>query len=341
MSFGRGRAELPVDAEELESKLVWIYGSPRSGSTWLLELLCHPLTLVLDPDSELGFTWQDGWAGQADALPVDGLQISAHLAPGVFGHSVATEVLEGEGGELLPRTLNRQAGERGTYAFSPAYADVWQPAARALALARLLAIVERAASAGLTLPPQLPLLVIKEVDDSHAADVVLSLFPRSRAIFLVRDGRDVLDSLLDANSPGGWLTKVGWGTGEFSSEEERLEWIRRHCRNWVARMNVCMRAYEAHDPGLRRLVRYEDLRANTEERLTDLAEWLGLPSTPEAIQDVAAAHSFEALPDFGKGPGMFRRSASPGSWRKGLSTTEQEVAQEIMGGALADLGYAD
>ena len=50
-------------------------------------------------------------------------------------------------------------------------------------------------------------MVIKEVNGSHGADLVMSLFPRSKMIFLVRDGRDVLDSLLDANKEGGWMTK--------------------------------------------------------------------------------------------------------------------------------------
>jgi len=331
-------AEAPLDGEGLEPRLTWIYGSPRTGSTWLLELLCHPLVLNLDPASELGFTWPEDLAQPAAALPIDGLQISAHLAPAVFGHSVDTEVME-EKGTLLPRTLNRQAGDRGTYALSPSYADVWRPAARDLVLARLGAVVSRAQDAGLPLPPNPPQLVIKEVDDSHAADVVLSLFPRSRMIFLVRDGRDVLDSLLDANRPSGWLSKVGWGTGEFASGDARMEWIARHCRNWVARVNACSAAYEDHDPKLRRMVRYEDLRADTEPQLAELAAWLGLGAAPERVQAVAAAHSFEALPDYGKGPGMFRRKATPGGWREGLTDGEQQLAQEIMGEALGRLGY--
>src|SRR4029079_8370198 len=162
-------------------------------------------------------------------------------------------------------------------AFSPSYADVWRPEARRLTLARLRAIIERAELAGLRLPPDWPLLVIKEVDDSHAADVVMSLFPRARMIFLVRDGRDVLDALVDANPPGGWLEKVGWGTGEFGNSQQKLEWMREHCRNWVARMNVCTRAFEAHDSALRQRVRYEDLLADTASRLSDLARWLDLP----------------------------------------------------------------
>ena len=331
--------EVPFAGEDLEPSLTWIYGSPRTGSTWLLELLCHPLALDLDPASELGFAWPDDLAEPARALPIDGLQISAHLAPAVFGHSVDTEVMEEEDGTALPRTLNRQAGERGTYALSPGYADVWRPAVRDLVLARLGAVIDRARRAGLPLAPQCPQLMIKEVDDSHAADLVLSLFPRSRMIFLARDGRDVLDSLLDANRPSAWLTRVGWGTGEFSSTDARMEWVARHCRNWVARMNVCSRAYEAHDPELRRLVRYEDLRADTEGNLADLTAWLGLDSSPERVKDATAAHSFEALPDYGKGPGMFRRRAEPGGWREGLSDDEQRLAQDIMGATLTRLGY--
>ena len=49
-----------------------------------------------------------------------------------------------EDGTLLPRTLNRQAGGRGTYALSPRYADVWRPAVRYLVLARLDAVVSGA-----------------------------------------------------------------------------------------------------------------------------------------------------------------------------------------------------
>jgi hypothetical protein len=326
-----------VSATGLEPRLTWVYGSPRTGSTWLLELLCHPLALSLDPESELGFTWPDGLQEPARALPIDGLQISAHVAPAVFGHSVDTEVMD-EGDRLLPRTLNRQAGERGTYLLSAPYAEVWRPAVRELVLARLGAVVSRARAAGLSLSPE-PQLVIKEVDDSHAADVVLSLFPRSRMIFLVRDGRDVLDSLLDANRPTGWLSKVGWGTGEFASAEARIEWIARHARNWVARMNACLSAYEAHDAELRTLLRYEDLRADTERHVADLRTWLGLNAAPDRVTAAAAAHSFEALPESGKGPGKFRRRATPGGWREGLNDAEQQLAQQIMGGTLRRFGY--
>jgi hypothetical protein len=149
----------------------------------------------------------------------------------------------------------------------------------------------------------------------------------------------VLDSLLDANRPGGWLAKVGWGTGEFGDSRQKLEWIGEHCRNWVARMNACAHAYEAHDPALRQRVRYEDLLADTAARLADLAGWLDLPATPGEIREIASAHSFATLPEGAKGPGMFRRSASPGAWRDQLTNEEQQLANQIMGETLTELGY--
>ena len=139
------------------------------------------------------------------------------------------------------------------------------------------------AHAGLEVP-DLPLLVIKEVNGSHAADLVMSLFPRSKMIFMLRDGRDIVDSLLDANSEGGWLTRTGLGKGGFDTDEERLEWVRETCRTWVARINVCEQAYERHDPALRQRIRYEDLLADPKRSLAQLTEWLGLPHDEARIR---------------------------------------------------------
>jgi Sulfotransferase domain len=321
---------LEFDDVELESKLVWIWGSPRTGSTWLLEMLCHPLKV--DPKSDVGFRWREGWEGEASALPVNEFLITSHIVPG-------NGVAQFEDGIVLPKTLNSFSGSFSSYAFSTAYEDVWRPEVRRLTLVRIQAVIERARQAGLKLEADSPLMVIKEVNGSHGADIVMSLFPRSKMIFLVRDGRDVLDSLLDANKAGGWLTKRGGGKGAYATEEERHQFVRENCLNWAGRMTICTRAYEAHDPALRRKIRYEDLLADTDSHLADLARWLELPGGPKRIQNIAKAHSFEAVPEKRKGPGKVRRSATPGSWREGLSPEDRQVAQEIMGDRLAELGY--
>ncbi len=323
-------AGLPFDDSELESKLVWIWGSPRTGSTWLLEMLCYPLEAKRD--EPLGFSWPPDWDGTVPALAIDEFQISAHLAP---HHGEIIDVFD----VPYPATLNSLFQRRSSYAFSGEFEDVWRPEARRFTLVRLYAVIERARKAGLALPPDLPLLVIKEVNGSHAANLVMSLFPRSRMILMIRDGRDILDSLIDANSSGGWLTRTGLGRGGFESASERLEWVRESCRTWAARINVCVDAYERHDPDLRLRVRYEDLLAETPTVLGDVAAWLGLSHDPARIGEIADHHAFEAVPDQKKGPGKRRRAATPGRWRESLTPREQEIAREIMGPRLAELGY--
>jgi len=330
-------AGLPFDDAELESKLVWIWGSPRSGSTWLLEMLCHPFQM--EPHSHIGFKWRKGWSGEAPALPVNEFQIAAHLVPGIYGDSTGDATVEDDGGQILPRTLNRVTGYFASYAFSDAYAEVWRPEARRMTLVRLYAVIERAREADLQVPQDLPLLVIKEVNGSHGADLVMPLFPRSKMIFLVRDGRDVLDSIVDANRPGGWLSKRKWGSDGLVSDADRPQFVREHALRWTARMNACTRAYQAHDPELRIQVRYEDLLADTADGLGRIERWLGLPSGPKRMESIAAQHAFEALPERGRGPGKMWRAATPGQWRESLSAEEQKIANEVMGETLVELGY--
>jgi len=299
-------------------------------------MLCHPL--VMDPESDLGFGWRADWDGAVWTVPVNEFQIGAHLAPGVYGDLAGHGLVEGEGGEILPRTVNRAIDSFSSYAFSTAYADVWRPEARRLTLVRLHAVVERARAAGMNHAVDPPLVVIKEVNGSHAADVVMSLFPRSRMIFLVRDGRDVLDSMIDAHGTGGWLAYLRGGVA-FETTAQRREFVRETAGHWTARMNACARAFAAHPHDLRIEVRYEELLADTAGRLGELNRWLGVPSGPKRMESIAKRHSFATLPERDRGAGKTRRSASPGAWRQGLTTEEQAVAQEIMGETLAGLGY--
>jgi hypothetical protein len=330
-------AGLPFDDDELESRLVWILGSPRSGSTWLLEMLCHPLQM--DAHEAVGFRMPPSWRGPALAIPINELQIAAHLAPAIYGDSSRQSVIEDEDGTLLPRTLTRVTGYFASYAFSDAYAEVWRPEVRRMTLVRLFAVIEKVRGTDLELQADPPILMIKEVNGSHGADVVMPLFPHSRMIFLLRDGRDIVDSILDANSPTGWLTKLQWGREGLGTPDERREFVHDASLQWVARMNACERAYEAHDPSRRMKVRYEDLLSDPVSHLERLERWLGVPTGPKRLQSIAAQHAFATIPDEGKGQGKFRRAASPGRWRETLTPAEQEIAQEVMGPTLERLGY--
>ena len=150
---------------ELERQLVWVFGSPRTGSTWLLNLVCsHP-----------------------DVMGIDEPGIGMHLAlyaPEVLGAPPA-----GFAADQL-RVNDSRAGDD-DYFFAASYAGVWRKSLRAMLLDRLAAQVDRNGRR-----PRV--LVIKEPNGSLGADVVLSALPTSRLLCMLRDGRDVVDSQLDA-----------------------------------------------------------------------------------------------------------------------------------------------
>ena len=158
-----GAAAVPVrtdgELDALESKLVWIFGSPRSGSSWMLRLLM----------------------GHPDVAPVNESYVGAHLVP------VGGEV---EAGEYYEH--GERAGDA-SYFFARDYMPVLRPLLHELVLR---GFDNQLRHMGFDPVPRW--VVIKEPNGSHAADTIVSLLPRSRMLFLLRDGRDVVDSLVDA-----------------------------------------------------------------------------------------------------------------------------------------------
>lgn len=320
-------AGLPFDPDELERRIVWIWGSPRSGSTWLLRQLCFPLSP--EPERTTIFDLPAGATGPFDAVPVDESFISNHLSP-AFADPREVD------GRYLPGTINNYLGERPVYAYSRAYREIWAPEARRSSLVRLHGFLAHARGAGVELSAD-PLLVIKEVNGSHAADLIMSLMPRSKLLFLVRDGRDVVDSLLHAYQPGGFLARHQGHA--FETPEQRTEGLAWAARLWSCNVDMTMKAIDSHPVELCHTIRYEDLLGDNRARLTAMQEWLGLERSAEEVDRILDQTSFEAVPTQRKGGLERNRAARPGLWRENLSPEEQRIAAEIMGSRLERLGY--
>jgi hypothetical protein len=318
---------LSFDDDALESRLVWIFGSTRSGSTWLLRLLCHPLTL--EPEDGLGFSLPRAArsGSPVDALPVNEFLLGHHLAP------QTGDPIKRPDGQYVPATVNSFWSPGPDYAMSKHFEDVWRPELRRFALVRLHATLERAAT---RFPVgDDPAVIIKDVGVSHAAQTTMSLLPRSRFLFMVRDGRDVVDSLVHAAQPGSWFTRITKPL--ISSDEDRLDFVRQKAIDWACWTDACQRAWTAHPPELRRMVRYEDLLADPVGELGSLCRWIGLERDVAALETAVSANAFGANEP--TGPTEFARAASPGLWRQNLSSEEQRLTEEIMGERLVDLGY--
>jgi hypothetical protein len=181
--------------------------------------------------------------------------------------------------------------------------------------------------------------MIKEPNGSLGADFLMSLQPKARLLFLLRDGRDVVDSMIDAQRPGGWLER-SWEDGLGDSAGRRLELVRRESLLWLARTAAVQQAYEAHPERLRYLVRYEELLSDPVVGLERLDAWLGLRRAAAARADALAWNDFAAIPAEARGAGKELRAATPGLWRENLTAAEQQVMHEVMGDKLGELDYA-
>jgi hypothetical protein len=295
---------MDAQVSNFDERLCWIFGSSRSGSTWLLRML-----------SELD-----------RVVPIDDPHLGHHL--GVWRPIPLAWATEEELPEL--RTLPDFKRNRRDYFFSDRYRDAWLPALRELIRTRFEAQVEDEGIDD-------PIVLVKE-PASHVADWLLEIFPHSRMIFLLRDGRDVVDSWLDAYREGSWATQEG---AYPLSERGREALIRWQASVWLRRTEVVQHAYAAHDPGRRALVRYEDLRRDPTAELSKICRVLRAHPSQERIDEIVAIASYERVPSAQKGDGQEIRRAKPGCWRESMTPAEQRAMHEILAPKLEELGYLD
>lgn len=293
---------------DFESRLVWLLGSPRSGSTWLMRLL----------------------ASHDSVIPFNEPQIGSYLSPfmcdlpGMYASDFDSSNF----------TLRRiQAGGKFQF-FSDEFRDVWLPSLGELLRARFRAHA-------LKYPAQAPfsrtVMAIKEPNGSQSADVIMAALPKSRLLFLLRDGRDVVDSELAANLEGSWVGTLFPEVRGITSEE-RLSFVTQSAHKWLWRTSVVQEAYATHR-GPKLLVRYEELRREPLAGLRRILDWIGLTMPEPQLCRLVDELSFERIPGESRGPKQFSRAATPGHWRESLSEDEQAAVHDVMATKLRELGY--
>ncbi len=286
-----------------ERRLTWIFGSSRSGSTWLLRML----------------------ADFERVVPIDDPHLGHHL--GVWRPiPLAWATVDGDPPELTT-LLELKADEPG-YFFSERHRESWWQPLRDLIASRFEAQAEEHA-----LDPAEANYVVKE-PGSHVAPLLADLFPDSKLVFLLRDGRDVVDSWLAGYRHGGWAIPGGAFPVARDSRIALITWL---SAVWVYRSRAVRTAFETRFPDSRVLVRYEALRERTVEALAEVCEPLGFDHM--RAEEIAERHSFERLPPHVRGPHMRERTARPGSWRRNLTAAEQTAMHEALGDALVEFGY--
>jgi len=284
--------------DEFEKKLVWIFGTPRSGSTWLARDILKSDKICLQME------------------PLIGAQLAAFRStPNTYW-----KIFRGRHKVRLHRIIDQN---RDDIFFSPKYESSWKPALRHLILNRFMT--------------QHPLkmkdyLVIKSPNESHGSDIIMKSLPNSRLIFLIRDGRDVIDSL-----QGKFFNPRS--QEEAETPEERRFKIIYHAMNWNIMIETTTKAFELHDESLRLLIKYEDLRLKTEKEIKKIYRFLGYELDNEVIKQITDRTSFENVPHELRGEEKVIRKAQPEGYKEYFSDDELQMVNSILGDNLKKFGY--
>lgn len=286
---------LPLRGAAVERRTVWIFGSPRSGSTWLARMLTSVPGLGLMNEPLLGHYLTPFLAD----LPA--------FDPDVVDPQISS----------IRHVRRDDAGQF----FDASSEDVWLPHLRRMINARLGRRLAQMPASEL----RRARLIVKDPNSSEGADLIMRAQPRAGLVFLYRDALDVIASELAANLRGAWVSETFPGAVGIESRSERLEFVRLAAHKWNVRTLAVRDAYESHT-GPKFFVRYGDLRSDPVTVLHALNRSLSLDLATEAIESVVRRFDLSAMPKSMVGEHRFVRSGRVGGFADSLGDEEQILA---------------
>lgn len=182
-------------------------------------------------------------------------------------------------------------------------------------------------------------LLVKEPNGSVSAPLIMEAFPESRMVFLIRDPRDVVASLLDAAKDDSWYRydRYEASLAEATARNGRLalpnpetedQAVEQLARNYVAGISATRQAYEAHG-GPKALVKYEELCADAQGAVKRMYSELGISVDEEELRKAVEKHAWENLPESDKGSGRFHRKGTPGGWKDDLTPEQVAIVERV------------
>jgi hypothetical protein len=160
----------------------------------------------------------------------------------------------------------------------------------------------------------------------RAAGLLSELYPGSKELFLVRDFRDMVSSIIAFNAKRG---AQGFGRAGAATDAGYVDSL----AGWATGLR---RAWERRRDGAH-LVRYEDLVTDPAGALGHILDYLGV----DARQAPAMAGRLdEDLPELREHRTTAAPQASIGRWRQDLDPQLAAACEDAFGDALATFGYA-
>jgi len=225
------------------------------------------------------------------------------------------------------KKIDRQSQQH-NYFFSDQTKNIWKYFLRKLIINRIYS----------QFPNFSDKIIIKEPLEKGGSDIISECLPNSKIVLLIRDGRDVIDSKIDAIKE-----KESWGTKELGinplNPAHRLDFIKRNSNMWVEFAEDLLRTSYIHSKNLQIWIKYEELRKKTVEELKKIYDFLQIDIKNNELENLVSKFSFENIPPEAKGEGKFTRYATPGKWKENFNEDEKILMNSIMGKTLKQAGY--
>lgn len=158
-----------------------------------------------------------------------------------------------------------------------------------------------------------------------------AMFPSARFVHMIRDGRAVVNSLLNVDFWQGWAGPAQCGLGELT-EVERDEWERSD-RSFVVMAAIQWKRWmDAYEVAKRLLpqaqyleVKYEDFAADPHGTFNDVLAFCGLDATPKFADCIR----------------QFAVRSENDKWKTQLSAQQQRLLTESLRDHLVRYGYEE
>ena len=222
------------------------------------------------------------------------------------------------------------------FIFSPSHRETW--------ISSIRSFVIEGANARAPRISRNAYMVIQEPNGAIGAPWLLEALPESRMIFLVRDPRDVVASMLDAYRQGGWLHSEQHLLNPYGPHEEKWlgtlaetdpgAFVESAAQRYLRDISSVNQGFEVHR-GPKVFVRYEDLKADTLGTMMRISSALEISVDEEELGQVVEQHTWHNIPEEAKGEGKMWRRGVSGGWREDLSPEQAAAVEDITAPLLA------